>query len=363
MTITLNGTGTIFTNANADIGIGTSSPNTYGTNIRTVDVEGSAGAGIKFGTGTANAYFGAYYMGGSTNTAFVQTFNSSPIVFAANNAEVMRITPSGTSGTVNVTGRLLVYSQGSTNLTGFATNAMVLGTVAKNVSGSGGQGIFYICSDDPSASALFGSMQLVTDPTAGNRRLTINCVEQGISYRDITINENGAGNLLVGTYAPSSTTARIWNAWDSSTQQGMVFRTSSTTFNGSPLLFYNSSLGISGSISQSASAISYNTTSDYRLKENVRPLTSSIDTINALNPVAYDWKIDSTYGEGFIAHELQEHIPLAVNGKKDAVDEEGKMKPQAVDYSKIVVHLVAAMQEQQKQIEELKNKISILEAK
>lgn len=348
MSITLNGTGTIFTNANADIGIGTSSPNTYGTNIRTVDVEGSAGAGIKFGTGTANAYFGAYYLGGSTNTAYVQTFNASPIVFAINNTEYMRI---DTAGNVGV-----------------GTSTPV-STAKLNISTP--DALYQIVTSGTTKGIRFGTTSTYSfiegvDKTGVTSYQPLNMggsiLQYTISGTEV-MRVDANGNLLVGATAPSSTTARIWNAWDSSTQQGMVFRTSSTTFNGSPVLFYNSSVGISGSISQSASAVAYNTSSDYRLKGNVRPLASGIDTINALNPVAYDWKVDGTKGEGFIAHELQEHIPLAVTGEKDAVDEEGKINPQQVDHSKIVVHLVAAMQEQQKQIEELKNKISILEAK
>jgi hypothetical protein len=90
-------------------------------------------------------------------------------------------------------------------------------------------------------------------------------------------------------------------------------------------------------------------------------MSGALDRISALKPVIYQWKIDDTEGHGFIAHELQEFIPQAVFGEKDAVDENGKMHPQSVDYSKIVVHLVAAIQEQQAQIEELKARVAALE--
>ena len=107
----------------------------------------------------------------------------------------------------------------------------------------------------------------------------------------------------------------------------------------------------------------YATTSDYRLKENVQPITTGLATISSLKPVTYDWIDNNSKGEGFIAHELQEHIPLAVNGTKDEVNEEGKPVYQGVDYSKIVVHLVAAMQEQQSIISDLQSRIAALEAK
>lgn len=112
-----------------------------------------------------------------------------------------------------------------------------------------------------------------------------------------------------------------------------------------------------GSINQSGSGgVSYNSASDYRLKENVQPLKNSLGKISALSPVTYDWVIDKTPGEGFIAHELQEIIPAAVTGEKDAVNSDGSIKPQGVDYSKIVPHLVAAIQE-------LVSRIELLEAK
>jgi hypothetical protein len=85
-------------------------------------------------------------------------------------------------------------------------------------------------------------------------------------------------------------------------------------------------------------------------------MTSGIAAVSALKPVTYKWNADNSNGEGFIAHELAEIIPLAVTGEKDAVDKDGKIKPQGVDYSKVVVHLVAAIQE-------LSAKVAALEGK
>jgi hypothetical protein len=100
-----------------------------------------------------------------------------------------------------------------------------------------------------------------------------------------------------------------------------------------------------GSITSNGINTNYGTTSDYRLKENVQPMLSGLAAITALKPVTYDWVLDKSAGEGFIAHDLQTVIPFAVYGDKDATNEDGSIKPQQVDYSKIVVHLVAAIQE------------------
>jgi hypothetical protein len=111
-----------------------------------------------------------------------------------------------------------------------------------------------------------------------------------------------------------------------------------------------------GSITTNGSTTSYNTSSDYRLKENVQPMTGGLATVAALKPVTYNWISNGSAGEGFIAHELQAVIPEAVHGEKDAVDDKGEIKPQGVDFSKIVPHLVAAIQELTTRLAALENK-------
>jgi hypothetical protein len=92
-------------------------------------------------------------------------------------------------------------------------------------------------------------------------------------------------------------------------------------------------------------------------------MTSGLATLAALNPVTYKWNADDSDGEGFIAHELAEVIPLAVTGEKDAVDKDGKPVHQGVDYSKIVVYLVAAIQELSAKNGALEARLTALEAK
>ena len=171
---------------------------------------------------------------------------------------------------------------------------------------------------------------------------------------------DSSGNLLVGTTAAGT---KVGVGWNSAATQGISLSTTSTTFTGSPIVFYNSSGGVSGFIGQSASSVTYSTSSDYRLKDNVQPITTGLATVSALKPVTYDWKIDGLHGEGFIAHELQEVIPLAVTGDKDAVNQDGSIKSQGVDYSKIVVHLVAACQELKATVDAQAAEITALKVK
>ena len=118
-----------------------------------------------------------------------------------------------------------------------------------------------------------------------------------------------------------------------------------------------------GSITTSGSATAYNTSSDYRLKENVQPMTNALQKIAALKPCTYTWKSSGEAGEGFIAHELAEVFPQAVTGEKDAVDADGKISPQGVDTSFLVATLAAAIQELKAENDALKARIEALEAK
>jgi hypothetical protein len=120
------------------------------------------------------------------------------------------------------------------------------------------------------------------------------------------------------------------------------------------VVFYNSSDVQAGGIAHSGStSVAYNTSSDYRLKENIAPMTGALDKVSQLKPVTYTWKEDQTVGQGFIAHELQAIVPDCVTGEKDAVDEDGKPIHQGIDTSFLVATLTAAIQEQQAIIESL----------
>ena len=111
-----------------------------------------------------------------------------------------------------------------------------------------------------------------------------------------------------------------------------------------------------GSVSVTGSLTSYNVTSDYRLKEDFQEV-KGLDKLCKIKVYDYLWKSDKTRMDGVIAHELQEVLPYAVTGEKDELDKDGKAKMQSVDYSKLVPVLVKAIQEQQSQIEELKELI------
>jgi hypothetical protein len=120
-----------------------------------------------------------------------------------------------------------------------------------------------------------------------------------------------------------------------------------------------------GSISQNgASSVAYNTSSDYRLKENIAPLTGAINRINQLKPSQFNFITEpGKTVDGFIAHEAQAVVPECVTGEKDAVDAEGNPIYQGIDQSKLVPLLTAALQEALAKIETLETSNAALEAR
>jgi len=117
-----------------------------------------------------------------------------------------------------------------------------------------------------------------------------------------------------------------------------------------------------GTITTNGSTTSYNTSSDYRLKEDIVDIEGSIERLKDLKPVNFKWKSDGTRVDGFIAHEAQEVVPEAVTGTKDAVDEDGNPEYQGIDQSKLVPLLTKALQEAVTKIEALEARVTALEA-
>jgi len=135
---------------------------------------------------------------------------------------------------------------------------------------------------------------------------------------------------------------------------------------GSMVIFYSTSstTTVIGSIGNSSNTnTTYNTSSDYRLKENIAPMTGALNAISALKPVTWKWKSTGEDGQGFIAHELAEVVPDCVTGEKDAVDADGNPVYQGVDTSYLVATLTKAIQELSAKNDALTARIEALENK
>jgi len=224
----------------------------------------------------------------------------------------------------------------------------------------------------------------------------------GYTYTDRMVLTT-SGNVLVG-YSSNLDNAKL-QAYSTGRAFGVITNSSSgfqdamnisNLFNTAyyPIRFFvNGAVNnLVGSISCSTTATAYNTSSDYRLKEDWQPMSGSIDRLKNLKPVNFAWKADSTRVDGFLAHEAAEVVPEAVSGEKDAVEaignitdaegnvvQEGVIEPeeltegqvwtktedrpiyQGIDQSKLVPLLTAALQEAVAKIEALETRIAALE--
>tara|TARA_R100000773_G_C4220510_1_gene119212 strand:+ start:103 stop:1380 length:1278 start_codon:yes stop_codon:yes gene_type:complete len=116
-----------------------------------------------------------------------------------------------------------------------------------------------------------------------------------------------------------------------------------------------------GTISGSNTSTSYNTSSDYRLKENVVSINDGIERVKLLKPCKFNFIVDEDLEvDGFLAHEVSDIVPEAITGEKDAVDENGDPIYQGIDQSKIVPLLTASIQELITKVELLENEIESL---
>lgn len=178
------------------------------------------------------------------------------------------------------------------------------------------------------------------------------------------------GNVLLGTQTPAYAAGERISAAAASGANGIgvsvtgggkgvgIYNAQSSggTF-GTMFEFQNFGGAVVGSVTANGSGTSYNTTSDYRLKTNMQPLTGSGAFIDALQPKAWQWVADGLPGVGFIAHEVQAVSPASVAGQKDAVDSEGQPVYQCMEYgsAEFMANIVA-------ELKSLRARVAALEA-
>jgi len=170
---------------------------------------------------------------------------------------------------------------------------------------------------------------------------------------------DSSGNVLVGTTSNEGVNGITFNP---TTAPGIIINKSfSGTANA--IRFWHDSSQV-GYITYSNTATAYITSSDYRLKENITEITDGISRVKQLNPSRFNFIADpDKIVDGFIAHEVQDIVPEAVSGEKDAVNEDGSINPQGIDQSKLVPLLTAALQEAIALIESQQSQIDTLTTK
>jgi hypothetical protein len=339
-------------------------------------------SGVVTGAGTVSAP--VYSTTGDLNTGIFFPA-ADTIAFAEGGAEAMRIDSSGNVGigTSSPTSLLQpqVNSAGNTpNLLSLVNNpggAVVDTGVTLWMSGRGAQadsdrGVFIraVVEDTSNSHSLrFGTSSPIAAPTErmridSNGRLLINTTTTDANYRVRIEGAAATGNPLRCSMDVTTGTTQIG--------------------------FFNPN-GAVGSIATNGSATAFNTSSDYRLKHDIQPMTGALAKVAQLKPVTYKWNADDSESQGFLAHELQEVVPECVTGEKDETEiQEVKVSPaveatydddgneltsaieavyeerevpkyQGVDTSFLVATLTAAIQELKAELDEAKARIAALE--
>ena len=280
-----------------------------------------------------------------------------------------------TSMRIDSSGRLLI---GATS-TGVASTFYDDLVISNTASGTGA-GITLIAN----ATNGFNAIDFCDTAAAGRGRITY-----GHDVDRMMIDVNGAeamrinssGRVLIKcedfTNDPSTSNRGVMIG---DTSSGSVFSSGSATGTQTHLIFRNGN-GDVGLVQTSGSSTSYNTSSDYRLKENAVEISDGITRLKTLKPYRFNFKADSsTTVDGFFAHEVTA-VPEAITGTKDETEDvlytekdtipSGKKigdvketipKYQGIDQSKIVPLLTAALKEAVTKIETLETEVAALKA-
>jgi len=357
----------------AAAGTGTS----VGLNVGSGKTLAVAGTAVISGTLTAAAGSAAaptITASGDTNTGIFFPA-ADTIAFAEGGAEAMRIDSSGNVGisTTNPSSsKVYVANTGNANSGSYKITQRSALTLEDDTVNTNGPTVLTIAGNQAAASptnsarvSLWGQgrtgvsteaarVDLITSQGATSSNINGNLVFSTSSDSTTPTEKmrlDSSGNVLInatsgsGKFYVTNSNDVMYSYSTGASGFGLVVRTAYTSSNGNLIAFVNSSNSIVGTITTNDTITAYNVSSDYRLKENIAPMTGALAKVAQLKPVTYKWKSNGSDGEGFIAHELAEVCPQAVTGEKDAVDADGKPVHQGIDVSFLVATLTAAIQE------------------
>jgi hypothetical protein len=312
------------------------------TEIDAPAVAGNNNIKLPTGNGSANQFLKNGATAGTLGwSSLVEDSSGRLLVGTSSTSDSTTAVLQGRPGDANGGGKLTI--QGNYNGDAGATYGEIeiksAGGIVARISG---QGDLNHASGDTPGRLVFSTCPDNSASPVERMRIT----QEGYARFNTTGDPNTAGNI--GAQIGFSGQ----NFWRS--------RSSGTASYGH-MLFHNDN-GAVGGIATSGSSTSFTTSSDYRLKENVVPLTGAIDRVSQLQVHRFNFIADPDRTvDGFIAHEAQAVVPECVTGTKDEVDADGSPVYQGIDQSKLVPLLTAALQEAIAKIETLESRIAALE--
>jgi hypothetical protein len=305
---------------------------------------------------------------GQAPGSFVYNHSSNSLAFATDNSERARIDSSGrllvgTSTGYGFTTAVFAGNGAGDGPTGPGTIALSRGIAASSLSSGNALGHINFTAN---AGEKFASINGLGDGTAGSGdypgRLVFSTTADGASSPTERMRIDSTGRIGINTnvvYDINNASLAVAAAWPRT-----PIEVQSNTSTGHYAITFRNANGLVGNILTNTSSTFFNTSSDYRLKENVVDIVDGITRVKQLQPKRFNFITDAdTIADGFLAHEAAEVVPECVTGEKDEVDDDGNPVYQGIDQSKLVPLLTAALQEAITKIETLETQNASLEAR
>jgi len=302
------------------------------------------------GNVATNTAHGISALNGNSSGTGVTAIGSSalPVSTASNNTAVGRV--AGNSTTSGSDNTFLGMQSGYTNVTGVSNvyagvSAGYTATSSYNTFVGQGSGELISSGTKNTILGRYNGNQGSLDIRTSSNNIVLSDGDGNIKFSAsasfFSLNGFNADGDIGGT--PATTT------WSSNLSDGVRCNQPGTSYwnraSDGNVINWRKAGTSCGNISVSGTSTTYGTSSDYRLKENITPMTGALAKVAQLKPVTYTWKEDGKPSQGFIAHEIQAIVPECVVGEKDAVDKDGNPDPQNLDTSFLVATLTAAIQE------------------
>ena len=368
----------ITVNSSGQVGIGDDSPDR-----EFIVKKASSNASIKIEASNAHTSQLFFSDTDTENVARISVFHGTgadqnSMIFGTAGSSRLAITSAGNVGigTISPSRPLhIVSDEDLTSFTGTTKGALCLSNSDYDSGDYSAIDFTYTGSDNPLA-------RIATKITGSGTTLsfgTSNNYSGGITNEALFIDPNGRTKVNTSSTVSTAVAEQFASDAGDSGGYGGVFASNTTGGYatiycktgdnvGTAIYFYRNTSQV-GSITVSSSSTSFNTSSDYRLKENAVAISDGITRLKTLKPYRFNWKADpSTTVDGFFAHEVTA-VPEAVTGTKDQVstEEDGAIPKgdpiyQTIDQSKLVPLLTAALQEEIAKREALETRVAALEA-
>jgi hypothetical protein len=367
-----------------------------GSNALTSNTSGTNNTSVGFDalrsntTGWYNVANGAYALGynttGEFNTANGYATLRENTTASGNTASGYYALHASTTGGFNTAKGFYTLRSNTTGYynTALGTQALFHNTTGYHNTAIGmNAGMYTIVggANETSNESIYLGLETSASASGNTNEIVIGNWAQGNGSNSVTLGNSSItksilrGKVGIGTTSPSnlldissSDATSLSITSSTSDNNGMLVlnansNTSTWTDNNHEFIYFQKQGTNIGSVKNVGSnAVTYNTSSDYRLKEDFQNF-SGLSLVSKMKVYDYAWKSDKSRMYGFKAHELQSVVPYLVSGKKDEVGSDGKPIFQMVDYSKLTPVLVKALQEQQEEIDSLKKKQADLEAR